>query len=80
LASSSLNVVGMKRRNFSRARIRTIHAFYKMLFHGPGLFAERLAQARAQIAEDPAIAEIVAFIDSGEHRSLCRPWDRAAAP
>ncbi len=73
-----LNVVGMKRRNFSRARIRLLHGFYKALFHGPGLFAERLAEARARVGEDPAIAEIVTFIDGGGHRSLCLPWDKAA--
>src|SRR5690606_14146728 len=74
-----LNVVGMKLRNFSRARVRLLHGVYKALFHGAGLFAERLAAVRARAAEDPAIAEIVDFIDKGEQRSLCLPWERAQA-
>ena len=30
-----LNIVGMKRRKFTRERLATVRAFYKKLFHGP---------------------------------------------
>jgi len=68
-----LNIVGMRRRKFARERIKAVHAFYKVLFHGPGVFAERVARAKGHAGEDPAIDEILAFIDGGEHRSLCLP-------
>lgn len=68
-----LNIVGMRRRKFTRERIKAVHAFYKVLFHGPGVFAERVARAKVHAGEDPAIDEILAFIDGGEHRSLCLP-------
>jgi len=45
------------------------------LFHGPGVFAERLAAAQPRAAEDPAIAEILSFIGAGSHRALCLPGD-----
>jgi UDP-N-acetylglucosamine acyltransferase len=70
-----LNIIGMKRRQFTKARVATVRAFYQKLFHGPGLFADRLSAVRPLAAEDPAIAEILAFIDGGKHRPLCLPAD-----
>ena len=68
-----LNIVGMKRRKFTNQRLATVRAFYKKLFHGPGIFAERLDAAQPMASEDPAIAEILAFIGDGKHRALCMP-------
>lgn len=68
-----LNIIGMKRRQFTKQRLATVRAFYQKLFHGSGLFEERLASVRPLAAEDPAIGEILAFIDAGKHRPLCLP-------
>ena len=70
-----LNIIGMKRRKFTRDRLATVRAFYQKLFHGPGIFAERLSAVQPLAAQDPAIAEILAFIDAGKHRALCLPAD-----
>ena len=72
-ALEGLNIVGLRRRQFSRERIRLMNAFYRSLFLGQGVFSERLARAREQAGEDPAIAEILDFIDGGQNRSLCLP-------
>src|SRR5882762_3028473 len=50
-----LNVVGMRRRKFSRARQQLVSSFYRDLFRAPGVFADRLASARDRAKEDPAI-------------------------
>ena len=68
-----LNIIGMKRRQFTRERLATVRAFYQKLFHGPGVFTERLASVQSMAGDDPAIAEILAFIAQGKHRSLCLP-------
>lgn len=68
-----LNIIGMKRRKFTRERLATVRAFYQKLFHGPGVFAERLAAVQGSASEDPAIADILAFIEAGKHRPLCLP-------
>jgi len=68
-----LNVIGMKRRKFSRERLYKVRTFYKELFHGDGLFGDRLAALQSSSAEDPAIAEILEFIDGGKKRPLCQP-------
>jgi UDP-N-acetylglucosamine acyltransferase len=70
-----LNIIGMKRRKFTRERLARIRSFYQKLFHGPGNFVERLNEVRPRAAEDPAIQEILTFIDEGELRSLCLPAD-----
>lgn len=68
-----LNITGMKRRHFTDERLAVMEAFYQKLFHGPGVFAERLDEVRPQGCADPAIAEILAFIAAGRHRALCLP-------
>lgn len=68
-----LNVIGMKRRKFTRERLHKIRAFYNDLFHGDGLFAARLAALQSCKTEDTAISEILGFIDGGKKRPLCKP-------
>lgn len=70
---TGLNIIGMKRRKFTHERLAVVKAFYDKLFHGPGVFAERLHRVRHLVEADPAIAEILAFIDAERHRSLCLP-------
>jgi UDP-N-acetylglucosamine acyltransferase len=75
-----LNIVGMKRRKFTRERLATVRSFYQKLFHGPGMFADRLSEVQALATEDPAIAEILTFIGDGKHRRLCLPADEHSRP
>ena len=70
-----LNIIGMKRRKFTKQRLATVRAFYQKLFHGPGIFAERLQSVQPMAADDPAIAEILTFIANGKLRPLCLPAD-----
>src|SRR5215468_10417574 len=70
-----LNIIGMKRRKFTKQRLATVRAFYQKLFHGPGIFAERLQSVQPMAADDPAIAEILTFIGDGKLRPLCLPAD-----
>ncbi|MCO5129680.1 MAG: acyl-ACP--UDP-N-acetylglucosamine O-acyltransferase [Xanthobacteraceae bacterium] len=72
-----LNIVGMRRRKFTRDRLAVVRGFYRALFHGPGTFAERLQAAQPMAADDPAIAEILTFIGEGKHRPLCLPGDNS---
>jgi UDP-N-acetylglucosamine acyltransferase len=70
---AGLNIIGMKRRKFNRERLAVVRSFYQKLFHGSGVFAERLQEVRQLASADPAIAEILAFIDAARHRALCLP-------
>ena len=74
-----LNIIGMKRRKFTKERLATVRSFYQKLFHGPGIFAERLAAVQPLAAEDPAIEQILTFIGDGKHRALCLPDDAGSS-
>jgi UDP-N-acetylglucosamine acyltransferase len=74
-----LNIAGMKQRNFTGERLAVVTAFYQRLFHGPGIFAERLHESRCQTDADPAIVEILAFIAADKHRALCLPVKNGCA-
>ncbi|EKS30283.1 acyl-ACP--UDP-N-acetylglucosamine O-acyltransferase [Afipia felis] len=75
-ALEGLNIVGMKRRKFTRERLTIVRGFYQKLFHGSGGFAERLARLQHLANEDHAIAEILAFIGTPRRRALCIPRTR----
>lgn len=66
-----LNVVGMRRRGFTATRFKTIWSFYNQLFLGEGVFADRLEVAKALRGTDPAIDDILDFILTAKHNSLC---------
>lgn len=68
-----LNLVGLKRRNFPRERIHALRRAYRKLFFAPGHFAERVAIAAREFADDETVMQIITFIREGKHRPLCRP-------
>lgn len=76
---SGLNIVGMRRRKFTKSRLIAVRAFYQDLFYSRGTFAERLARVQDRGPEDPAIAEILGFIGGGK-RPLCMPAVGEAGP
>jgi len=67
-----LNLVGLKRRKFSRERIHALRRAYRKLFLEPGHFSERLDAAAREFAADEAVMQIITFIREGKHRPLCR--------
>ena len=69
---AGLNVVGLKRRNFSRERIHVLRGAYHRLFLGDGQFAVRVEQVAREFAADETVMRIVDFVRTGEHRPLCR--------
>ena len=60
-----LNVVGMRRRGWSKAAILRLRKAYEAMFFGAGTFKERLEEVAARNGDDPLIGEVVAFIRSG---------------
>ncbi len=68
-----LNVVGLKRRKFSRGDLHRIRSAYRKLFFGQDTFAERLKRTSAEFAGDPVIGKILSFIHEGGKRPLMMP-------
>ena len=76
---SGLNVVGLKRRGFSRDVIHDLRKAYRLLFAEEGTMAERLSDVAEEFDDNEPIMDIVNFIRSDSSRSICQPkLDRAA--
>lgn len=74
-----LNVVGMKRRGFTRTDMHRLRTAQSEIFSEQGTFQERLENAAAKYAGDALVGKVIAFIQQGGPRSLVRP-PRAGEP
>lgn len=77
-----LNLIGLKRRGFTRERIHALRAAFRSLFRdgaAGAVFEERLAATEARHGAEPAVAEILAFIRAESRRGLCKAG-RATEP
>jgi len=68
-----LNLVGLKRRGFSREVINDLRAAYRLLFADEGTFQERLDDVARVFAGASEVMEIVEFIRADANRPLCQP-------
>jgi len=74
-----LNIVGLKRRGFSRDQIHDLRTAYRLLFAQEGTLAERLDDATKLHAHVAPVMDIVEFIRTANNRSLCLPKADGAA-
>ena len=70
---AGLNMVGLKRRGFSKADLHEIRSAYKAVFEGNGLFKDRLEAAVSAFAGQPLAMELINFIREGGDRPICKP-------
>jgi UDP-N-acetylglucosamine acyltransferase len=68
-----LNVIGMRRRGFSKTDIQRYREAYRALFFGDGEFRARLDRVGADYGGDALVATMIAFIRAGK-----RPLTMAA--
>jgi UDP-N-acetylglucosamine acyltransferase len=76
-----LNLVGLRRRNFSAEQISFLRAAYRRLFAGDDArpLRERLDEAAAAYADNADVARIVDFLRIPSQRPLCAPRARGDA-
>lgn len=72
-ALEGMNLVGLKRRGFSRDVIVDLRTAFRLLFAPEGTFGERLDDVARVFARSPEVMEIVAFIRADANRPLCMP-------
>jgi UDP-N-acetylglucosamine acyltransferase len=68
-----VNVVGMKRRGYSRQDMHRLRRAYQTLFSACGTFRERVEAASKEFAGDPVVGKVIAFIGEGGERALVHP-------
>lgn len=74
-ALAGLNIIGLKRRGFSREAIHDLRRAYRLLFANEGTLAERIADVEEAYGAHPQVAEILAFVRAGGDRSVMTPRD-----
>ena len=70
---AGLNIIGLKRRGFSREELHEMRAAYRLLFADEGTLKERVADVGEQYANLAHVNEILQFIRDGGDRSICVP-------
>jgi UDP-N-acetylglucosamine acyltransferase len=70
---AGLNIVGLKRRGFTRDQIHNLRTAYRLLFAEEGTLAERLSDVEEIYHDNEVVMEIVAFIRADSTRAICQP-------
>lgn len=72
---AGLNLVGLKRRGFSRETIHKLRNLFKMLFEGDEdiKFADRVAAAANEFSDAAEVMEIINFLQADSSRAVCQP-------
>ena len=71
---SGLNIIGLKRRGFSKEIIQDLRKAYGLLFSSQeGTFSDRVKEVSEEFTDNEPIQEIVQFLKSEKSRSICKP-------
>jgi UDP-N-acetylglucosamine acyltransferase len=68
-----LNLVGLKRRDFSRETIGELRSAYRLLFAEEGTLQERVDDTVVTFGKSAPVMEIIDFIRADGSRPLCLP-------
>ena len=68
-----LNIVGLRRRGFSRSEVAAMRKAYRLLFAHEGTMAERLEDVAEMYKDNNAVMDIVGFLRSDSSRAICQP-------
>jgi UDP-N-acetylglucosamine acyltransferase len=66
-----LNLEGLRRRGFDRAKIDTLKKAYRIIFQSKKKTSEALAKVRAEIPPSAEVDLLLGFIESSQ-RGICR--------
>ena len=73
---SGLNIIGLKRRGFSKPIIQDLRKAYGLLFSSQeGTFSERVKEVSEEFTKNEPVKEIVNFLKGEKSRSICKPKD-----
>ena len=70
---AGLNLVGLKRRGFSRESIHDLRRAYRLLFAAEGTLKERVEDVGGEFSTHPQVQEILDFIRDAADRSVLTP-------
>lgn len=68
-----LNVIGMQRSGFDRPAVHAVRRAYKTIFDPATPIRDNITRVRNQTDINPAVADIISFIDAESERALSSP-------
>lgn len=66
IAYCGINIVGLRRRNFSNELIENIHNSYRIIYNSGKIVSEALEQIRQEIPMSKEIEYIISFVESSQ--------------
>ena len=66
-----LNMIGLKRRNFSPETIQSLKQAYRLVFRSSLLLKTAIAKVKAEVVDIPEVRQFVDFIENSQ-RGICR--------
>ena len=72
---AGLNLVGLKRRGFTREQIQELRRAYRLLFAAEGTLKERVEDVALEFGDQFEVQEILNFIREGGDRAVVVPRD-----
>lgn len=76
---AGLNLIGLKRRGFSREAINELRRAYRLLFAPEGNLQERIADVTRSFTGNVEVAAILDFLARSNDRAVCIPEPGASA-
>lgn len=70
---SGLNLVGLKRRGFSRDTIHDLRRAYRLIFAQEGTQIERVNDVAELFSQVEPVMEIISFMEVDSNRAICQP-------
>ena len=67
---AGLNIIGLRRLGYDRAQINAVRGAFRLMFMGPGVFDDRVSEAKASYGQEPLVIEMLEFISSCGKRGL----------
>ncbi|MFA5181700.1 MAG: acyl-ACP--UDP-N-acetylglucosamine O-acyltransferase [Syntrophales bacterium] len=66
-----LNMIGLKRRNFSPETIQSLKQAYRFVFRSSLLLKTAIAKVKTEVADIPEVRQFIDFIENSQ-RGICR--------
>ena len=70
---SGLNLVGLKRRGFTKPQINDLRSAYDILFASTGVLSERIKELKHAGFDDDSVSMLIDFVTDENTRSLLMP-------
>ena len=70
---AGLNLIGLERRGFDKAAIRTLQRAFNQMFGGEGTLDQRVESVGLEYGDDETVAKIIEFAQVDSRFPLCQP-------